>query len=85
MKKICEKELNNPYHNIGEKCPDYMYHDSNLVGSRARLMMLDDFGVPEEELKSIIKEILLLEDILDCNKCEYPNECENCARAIEDR
>lgn len=85
MEKICEKELDNPYHNIGEKCLDYMYPDSNLVGSRARLMMLDNFGVPEEELKSMIKEILLLEDILDCNKCEYPNECENCARAIEDR
>ena len=80
MKKICEKELDNPYHNIREKYPN-----SNLVGQRARLMMLDDFGVPEGELKSMIKEILLLEDILDCNKCEYPNECENCARAIEDR
>ena len=22
---------------------------------------------------------------IDCDICEYPNECENCARAIEDR
>lgn len=80
MEKICKKELDNPYHNIGEKYPD-----SKLVGSRAKLMMLDDFCAPKEEIKSMIEEILLLENILDCNKCEYPNECENCARAIEDR
>ena len=79
------EELNNPYHNIGEKCPDYMYPISNLVGARAKLMILDDFGAPKEELKSMIEEILLLEDILDCKTCKYPNECENCARAIEDR
>ena len=22
---------------------------------------------------------------IDCDICEYPNECENCTRAIEDR
>ena len=61
------EELDNPYHNIGERCPDYMHPISNLVGTRAKLMILDDLGTP------------------DCNTCEYPNECENCARAIEDR
>lgn len=58
------EELDNPYHNIGEKCLDYMYPISNLVGSRAKLMILDDLGTSKEELKSMIEEILLLEDIL---------------------
>lgn len=64
---------------------DYMYPISNLVGARAKLMILDDFCAPKEKLKEIINEIHLMEDILDCNTCKYPNECENCARAIEDR
>ena len=61
------EELDNPYHNIGEKCPDYMYPISNLVGSRAKLMLLEDLGTPEKELKSMIEEILLLENILGEN------------------
>ena len=48
-----------------------MYAISNLIGTRAKLMILDDFGAPKEELKSMIEEILLLEDILGENndKC----------------
>ncbi len=78
------EELDNPYHNIGEKCPDYTYPTIILRGSRAKMKPIDDWGV-SEELKEIINEIHLMEDILDCNTCKYPNECENCARAIEDR
>ena len=48
-----------------------MYPVSNLVGSRAKLMILDDLGAPEEELKSMIKEILLLEDILGENNDKF--------------
>ena len=78
------EELDNPYHNIGEKCSDYTYPTIILRGSRAKLKPIDDWEVPEE-LKEMINEIHLMEDILDCNTCKYPNECENCARAIEDR
>lgn len=53
-------------------------------GLRAKIKPIDDWEVPEE-LKEMIDEIHLMEDILDCNNCEYPNECENCARAIENR
>lgn len=38
-----------------------------------------------KKLREMIDQIHLMEEILDCNTCEYPNECENCARAIEDR
>lgn len=38
-----------------------------------------------KKLREMIDQIHLMEDILDCNTCKYPNECENCARAIEDR
>ena len=38
-----------------------------------------------KKLREMVDQIYLMEEILDCNNCEYPNECENCARAIEDR
>lgn len=59
------EELDNPYHNIEEKCPDYTYPR----GLRAKLK-LDDWEVPEE-LKEMINEIHLMEDILGENndKC----------------
>ena len=38
-----------------------------------------------KKLREMVDQIHLMEEILDCNNCEYPNECENCARAIEDR
>ena len=69
MKKIC----NNCY-----------TESTVLRGSRAKIKPIDDWKVPEE-LKEMIDQIHLMEDILDCNNCEYPNKCENCARAIEDR
>ena len=78
------EETDNPHHDLdGEKCPDYT--PTNILrGLRAKIKPIDDWEV-SEELKEMINEIHLMEDILDCNKCEYPNECENCARAIEDR
>jgi hypothetical protein len=64
------EELDNPYHNIGENCPDYTYPTIVLRGSRAKIIPIDDWKVPEE-LKEMINEIHLMEDILGENndKC----------------
>ena len=63
------EELDNPYHNIGEKCPDYTYPTVVLRGLRAKIKPIDDWEVPEE-LKEMINEIHLLEDILGENDDE---------------
>ena len=47
------EELDNPYHNIGKKCPDYTYPTIILRGSRAKIKLIDDWEVPEE-LKEIV-------------------------------
>lgn len=62
------EELDNPYHNIGEKCPDYTYPTIILRGSRAKIKPIDDWEV-SEELKEMINEIYLEELKLDaCNQ-----------------
>ena len=57
------EELDNPYHNIGERCPDYTYPTVILRGSRAKIKPVDDVEI-SEKLKNMINEINLLEDLL---------------------
>ena len=59
------EELDNPYHDMdGEKCPDYTYSIGNIHGQRASLHIIDDNIIPQE-LKTIIDEIILLENVLE--------------------
>lgn len=65
------EEIDNPHHDLdGEKCSDYTYPTIILRGSRAKLKPIDDWEV-SEELKEMINEIHLMEDILGENndKC----------------
>ena len=65
------EEIDNPHHDLdGEKCPDYTYPTIVLRGSRAKIKPIDDWEIPEE-LKEMINEIHLMEDILGENndKC----------------
>lgn len=59
-----------------------MIHPDMKAIERRDAFLSDENG---KKLREMIDQIHLMEDILDCNNCEYPNECENCARAIEDR
>ena len=59
-----------------------MIHPDMKAIEKRDTFLSDENG---KKLREMIDQIHLMEDILECNNCEYPNECENCARAIEDR
>ena len=57
------EELDNPYHNIGEKCPDFTYLPLAFRGLREKIKPIDD-KIPDK-LRTAINEILLLEELLN--------------------